>query len=167
MIQMQIENNASPLPLSYLGYSLLIIIAITVALIKVYLLWRKGRFTQGFRMIIGLTGLLIVRLGTFVITYLSWQAQKNFSPGMLALDQASSLVGIILISWMWNYPERSREIDILAILISLGATALAVLQLTVFPFLLESALGALSFWQGLSITILVISTGLILIRKPN
>ncbi len=167
MVQMQIEPNTTNLPVSYLGYSLLIILPIAAALVKIYLLWRRGRFTQGYRMVIGLSALLIARLVTFLLTYFGWQAQQQFSPGLLALDQASSLVGILLISWMWNFPERSREIDLLTILITLGAAALIGLQLTAFPALLEGTLGAMAFWQGLSITFLAVSTGLILIRKPN
>jgi signal transduction histidine kinase len=167
MFQMQIEPNTTNLPVSYLGYSLLIILAVAAALVKIYLLWRRGRFTQGYRMVIGLSALLIARLATFLLTYLGWQAQQQFSPDLLALDQTSALIGIILISWMWNFPEQSREIDLLTILITLGAAALIGLQLTAFPALLEGPLGAMAFWQGFSITFLVISTGLILIRKPN
>ena len=167
MILMQIEPNGTNLPLGFLGYSLLIILAVAAALIKVYLQWRRDRFTQGYRMVMGLAGLLVARLGTFILTYLSWQVAGEFSPNILVLDQASSLIGILLIAWMWNFPERTREIDLLVILISLAAAALAVLQLTALPSLSEGVLGSMSFWQGLSVTILVISTGLILIRKPN
>ncbi len=166
MIQMQVPDPNN-LPISFLGYSLLILLAIAAALIKVYLQWRRGRFTQGYRMVLGLGVLLVARLGTFLVAYTGWQIQGDFTPGMLVLDQASSLVGIILISWMWNFPERSREIDLLVILLSLGSAVLAALQMTALPFLLDGLLGSISFWQGLSLTILVISTGLILIRKPN
>lgn len=167
MIQMQIEPTGTNLPLAFLGYSLLIILAVAAALIKVYLQWRRGRFTQGYRMVMGLAGLLVARLVTFILTYLSWQVNGEFSPSILVLDQASSLIGILLISWMWNFPERTREIDLLVILVSLAITVLAVLQMTALPTLSEGALGSMSFWQGFSLTILVISTGLILIRKPN
>ncbi len=167
MNHLHFNANPTNLPLNYLGYSLLIILAVAAALVKVYLLWRKGRFTQGYRMILGLLGLFLVRLITFLITYLGWQTYRQFTPGLTALDQISSLIGIILILWLWNFPERSRGVDIAVILLGLMTAAMAVGLLTRFSSLLQGLLGSISFWQDLSIVWLVVGIGLILIRKPN
>lgn len=155
------------LPLTYLGYSLLMILTIGAALVKVILLWRKDRFTQGNRMILGLSVLLIVRLSTFVITYIRWQSNPEFSPGTNLVGQAASLIGIILIAWLWNFPERSRSIDLIVVVLSLGIAVLVISQLAIFPSLQEGFLASMSFWEGLSIILMVIGMGLTLIRKPN
>ncbi len=167
MTLLQTGTNPANLPLPFLGYSLLIILVCATTLIKVIRTWQKGRFTQGMRMIQIILGLVLLRLILFVITYFSWQTNLQFTPLMLILDQAASLVGIILIVWLWNFPEPSREVDPAA----LGLIGLIILlvigQVYFFPSWMEGFTGSISFWQGLSITALVIGSGLILIRKPN
>lgn len=167
MTLLQTGTNPANLPLSFLGYSLLIILICATTLVKVFRTWQKGRFTQGLRMIQILLGLVLLRLVLFVITYLLWQTNPQFTPTLQILDQATSLVGIILIIWLWNFPEPSREIDPTV----LGLVGLIILliigQLFFFPDWMEGLTGSMSFWQGLSIMVLVIGSGLILIRKPN
>ena len=167
MIYLQSGPDPENLPLLFLGYSLLIILICAAAMVKIFILWRRGRFTQGYRMLQGLLGLFILRLVVFLITYISWRADPQFSTALLILDQAASLVGILLISWMWNFPERSRIIDVVVLALTTLITALVALQLSLFPTLLDSIFGSTSFWQGLSITLAVIGCGLALIRKPN
>ncbi len=155
------------LPLSFLGYSLLIILACAAALVKTYVKWRQGRFTQGYRMLQGILGLFILRLVVFLITYLSWRTNPQFTTGLLTLDLAASFVGILLISWVWNFPERNQFADLVVLILVIMTSALIILQLSALPALLEGVFGSFSFWQGVSITLIVIGGGLIIIRKPN
>jgi signal transduction histidine kinase len=167
MTLLQTGTNPASMPLSFLGYSLLIILISATSLVKVFRTWQKGKFTQGTRMIQVLLGMVLLRLFLFVITYLSWQNNPQFTPTLLILDQAASLLGIILLFWLWNFPEPSKEIDPAA----LGSIILIILlvfgQMFFFPAWANGFTGSMSFWQGLSITALVIGLGLILIRKPN
>jgi len=167
MIQLQTSPNPETLPLIFLGYSLLIILVCAAALVKIFIKWQRGRFTQGFRMLQGLLGLFILRLAVFSITYLSWRADPQFSAGLVTLDLVASMIGIVVIGWMWNFPERSRAIDLVVIALVVFPIALVIFQLSVFPSLLEGYFGSSAFWHGLSITLAVIGCGLILIRKPN
>jgi len=167
MNQILYAPNPANLPLTYLGYSLLIILICAAALVKTYIKWQRGRFTQGYRMLQGLLGIFILRLVVFLITYLSWRTNPQFSAGLVTLDLAASLVGILLISWMWNFPERSQYIDLIVLGLTALFSALVILQLSAFPALLEGFFGSSSFWQGISISLVVIGCGLIIIRKPN
>jgi len=167
MTLFQTGTNPANLPLSFLGYSLLIILICATTLVKVFRTWQKGRFTQGMRMIQIVLGLVLLRLVLFVITYFSWKATPQFTPILLILDQAASLVGIILIVWLWNFPEPSKEVDSVALLLIALILLLVVGQISIMPSLTEGFTGSMSFWQGLSIMVLVIGCGLILIRKPN
>ncbi len=164
---MQTGSNPANLPLTYLGYSFLIILICALSLAKVYHKWQLGRFPQGFRMIQALIGLTFLRMGTFLFTYIGWKADPVFSPSLLVLDQAASLIGILLIFWLWNFPEPGKEADpvILGLIILISAFLLT--QTIFLPNLLEGALGSMSFWEGLAIASLVINCGLIIIRKPN
>ena len=167
MTLLQTGTNPANLPFPFLGYSLLIILVCAAALVKVYRKWHKGRYTQGFRAIQGLIILIALRLISFLFTYYCWQKDPTFTPGLLVIDQAASLIGIIIIFWLWNFPEPSREADPIFLAIVILLSALVVTQTIFVPNLLDGLTGSLSFWEGLSITALVINLGLILIRKPN
>ena len=167
MNQILYAPNPENLPLTFLGYSLLIILVCAVALIKTFLKWQRGRYTQGYRTLQGLLGLFILHLVVFLITYLSQRTDPQFTNGLITLDLAASLVGIILISWIWNFPERSLGIDL--VVIGLIAVILAVvsLQLSLFPTLLTGLSGSASLWLGISISLALIGCALTIIRKPN
>ncbi len=163
----QTAPNPSTPPLAYLGYSLLIILVCIAALVKMIRKWQAGRYPQGFRMVQGLIVLSILQLTTFLYTYLIWKIEPGFSQPMLIIDQAASLIGILIISWLWNFPEPSRELDPGAIGLMVLAAVYAIVQIGFFPDLMDGFSGTTAFWQGLSLTILIIGTGLIFIRKPN
>lgn len=167
MTQILYAPNPENLPLLFLGYSLFIILVCGTALVKIYLKWQRGRFTQGYRTLQGLAGLLILRMVVFLLTYLIWRANPQFSTEIVTLDLAASVVGIIVISWMWSFPERSRIVDLVVIGLTALILVLMVLQLSIFPAMLEGIWGSTSFWQGLSITLIIIGLGLIILRKPN
>jgi len=134
---------------------------------KVVRKWLQGRYPQGFRMVQGLIGITILRLLVFLLTYFTWQGNPVFSPGLLALDQAASLMGLIVIFWLWAFPEPSREADP-AVLGLITATGIFLtVQIIFSPSLLEGFTGSMVFWQGLSILVLLIGCGLIVVRKPN
>ena len=163
------QNGSNPanLPLTYLGYSLLIILVCLIALLKVFRNWQKGKFPQGFRMIQGLTGLAVLRLLAFLFTYFSWQNEPAFTQSLLILDQAISLLGINLIMWLWSFPEPNRVADP-TVLGLMGITSVFVTLQTIFmPSLLNGFAGTMLFWQGISIIFLIAGSALIIMRKPN
>ena len=167
MIMLQAEINPTSIPITYLGYSLLIILITSISLVKVYKKWQQGRFPQGFRMVPGLTGLTMLRILVFLFTYFSWRVEPAFTHSLLVLDQAAHLLGLILIIWLWAFPEPSHVIDITAVVLSVLITFVVILQTIFLPSLLEGVLGTFPFWQIFSILLLVFGCGLIFIRKPN
>jgi len=167
MILFQTGPNPAPLPLNYLGFSIPLILVCIAALIKVVIKWHQGRYPQGYRMILGLAGLTILRLIIFIYTYISWLETSSFTPGALVVDQAASLISIMIIFWFWNFPEPSREADPIILALIAFTILLAGAQVTIMPNLLNEYTGSISFWQGLSIASLLIGVGLVFIRKPN
>jgi len=167
MIMFQTGINPTTIPITYLGYSLLIILISSISLVKVFRKWQQGRFPQGFRMIQGLTAITMLRIMVFLLTYFSWQAEPAFTHSLLVLDQAAHLLGLILIIWLWAFPEPSRAIDIGVTILSVLIAFVVVLQTIFLPSLLEGFLGTFLFWQYFSILLLVFGCGLIFIRKPN
>ena len=167
MILFQSTANPVTLPFTYLGFSLLIILVCFTSLVKVSHKWQMGRFPQGYRMILGIVVLTLLRLTSFLFTYFRWRIDPFFSPALLVLDQAVSLMAILIIFWLWNFPEPNRVVDPAVILVISIIGILVALQVTLIPGLLDGFTGTMSFWQGLSILILAGGSGLILIRKPN
>lgn len=167
MILFQTSSNPGSLPITYLGYSLLIILVCISALAKVFRKWQVGRYPQGFRMVQGLIILSVVQVTSFLFTYFCWRLEPAFSAPLLVMDQAASLIGILVIFWLWNFPEPSREVDPGAIALIVIAATLAVVQIAFLPDLLDGFTGTTAFWQGISITVLVIGSSLVVIRKPN
>jgi signal transduction histidine kinase len=167
MNQFQVAINPTSLPLTYLGYSLLIILICATSLVKVFRNWHLGRYPQGMRMIQGLTGLTVLRLVVFIITYLAWKENPTFTPPLLILDQAASVIGLLILFWLWNFPEPSREVDLPVLGIILLLSVYEILQYFFLPGLANTLTGSLALWKGLSITFLVVGSGLIIIRKPN
>jgi signal transduction histidine kinase len=159
--------NSTTLPITYLGYSLLIILVSSISLVKVFRKWQQGRFPQGFRMIQGLAGLTMLRIMVFLLTYFSWRVEPAFTHSLLVLDQAAHLLGLILIIWLWAFPEPSREIDIAVAVLSVLIAFVVILQTIFLPSLLEGFIGTFLFWQFSSILLLVFGCGLIFVRKPN
>ncbi len=167
MILLQISPNPDNLPLTYLGYSLPIILLTIIALIKVALKWNQGRFPQGLRMIQGLAALAIIKLAAFSYIYLSWIGNPAFTTNILVADQAASLIGILIIFWFWNFPEPSKDVDPFAIALIGITLIISIAALSFFPELLSGLTGTILFWQGLSIVFLVLGNSLLFIRKPN
>jgi len=167
MILFQSAPNPASLPLNFWGFSIPLILVCIAALIKVVIKWQQGRFPQGYRMILGLAGLTLLRLIIFIYTYISWLEMSSFTPGALVVDQAASLISIMIIFWFWNFPEPSREADLIVLALIAFTILLVAAQFTVMPNLLNGYTGSISFWQGLSIASLVIGVGLVFIRKPN
>ncbi len=167
MSMFQIGLNPANLPLRYLGYTLLIILICSAALAKVFRKWQQGRFPQGFRMIQGLIGVTFLRLLVFLITYFAWKKDPVLSPSLLVLEQASFVIGLMLILWLWSFPEPSRNADTAVLTLISIISLLIILQTLFLPSLLEGFTGSFLFWQVLSILLLVVGCVLIFIRKPN
>jgi signal transduction histidine kinase len=86
---------------------------------------------------------------------------------LIILDQAASLIGLLVIFWLWNFPEPDRVVDLVTLALLILASVVLILQTVILPGVEEQLTGSPLIWKGASITALVIGIGLILIRKPN
>ena len=116
------------IPLTYQGFSILLLLVSASAMVLVFRKWQVGRFPQGLRMLYGLAALVVSRLAVYLIAMLSWRTEPTFTPSLLVLDQAAALVGILIIFWLWNFPEPSRIVDPVTLGLGVLFTALAILK---------------------------------------
>ena len=133
--------------------------------------WRSSQFPQGRRMVIGLSLLLAIRLALFILAGLAWQGIINEHLLIPPIDRAATLFGLILILWMWGFPEPSRWGDA-------GTWLLALLGITGLVLNLvwwmeqgstQSYNGSWPDFIGEVASILVIVFGVLILlrRKPN
>ena len=133
--------------------------------------WRSSGFPQGRRTSIGLGLLLLAQLCLFASTILAWQNVLDTHLFLPPLDRAVSLFSLVIIFWIWAFPETSRLAD--------AATFLLILLVGTGMVL------SLAWWgnngQGLdynnswpdsicSVLGMILSLGgilLLMIRRPN
>ena len=133
--------------------------------------WRSSQIPQGKRMVIGLSLLLAIRLSLFILGGLAWQGILNEHLLMPPIDRAATLFGLILILWMWGFPEPSRWGDAATwLLVLLGITGLT-LDL-VWWMEQGSTLNYNGSWPDFvgeiaSIAVIVIGALILIRRKPN
>ncbi|MEN8172224.1 MAG: ATP-binding protein [Chloroflexota bacterium] len=107
------------------------------ALQVAYHFWQEGEFPQARRMIIGLGLLLTIRLILFFAAGLTTQGLIDPRTILPILDRLATTYGLIIIIWLWVFPESTSVADISTILIGLLTLIFAVLSWI--------------WWQGLSI----------------
>jgi signal transduction histidine kinase len=153
-----------------LVYHLVVAFSIVTALAISIYNWRLTGTQESKRMVFGLSVLFVAQLLLFILGALSWQGLINGSTLLPPLDRAINLISLVIISWMWIFPQPSRMGD--------AATLLLLLMVgTVFTLSLVwwSGSSALSDFNGtlpdqmtvmLSLAIATITMLLLAIRRP-
>jgi signal transduction histidine kinase len=114
-------------PPGNLAYHLVLSFSIFGALQASLSHWRSSSYPQGRRMVIGLLILLLGQLLLFATTALAWQGILSSEVVLPPLDRAVSLLSIVVIIWLWAFPEGVRIADAAFILTLLLVLAFSVL----------------------------------------
>jgi signal transduction histidine kinase len=158
-------------PPGNLTYHLVLAFALAGSLQAASNIWRTSQFPQGRRMVIGLSLLLLVRVVLFVLAGLAWQGLINEHILLPPVERAATLLSLILIIWLWCFPEPLRLADAATWLLCLLAVTGLALDLT-WWISQGSSLdynGTLADFIGEAASIVVILIGAIVlsVRKPN
>jgi len=116
-------------PPGNLIYHLVLAFSTAAALPAALNLWRHSGYPQGRRMVIGLAPILLLLLALFFVGGISWQgllAERSILP---PLDRAIALLSLLLIVWLWAFPEPQRLADSACLLLFLLTFTLAILNL--------------------------------------
>jgi hypothetical protein len=111
-----------------LVYHLLLTFSIAGALPASLLLWRSTGFPPASRMLLGLSALLLLRLALFFISALAWSDVIQ-SQLLAPFERAVNLFSLVLIIWLWAFPEPLRLADAATLLLGLLALVYFVLSL--------------------------------------
>lgn len=146
-----------------------LVLAATTAgvLFSAYSVWRRKKFPQGNRMILGLAILLGLQLVFLLSSWINYPQPSSQPIG----EQAGTLVSILVIIWLWVFPEPDRTAD-------LGSTAAgslvlfcALIDYFLFTGAASSPIPGLTwselFWTFLPLLILSLGGTALLIRLPN
>ncbi|MCB9135275.1 MAG: hypothetical protein H6636_07600 [Anaerolineales bacterium] len=153
-----------------MAYHLVLIFAILAVLMAVFGHWRERQEPVAGRALVGLLLLLATRL---LLTILAGVALTGLFSVDLILpptDRVMSAIGIILIVWMWGFPNFTRGGDIATILSLMLTATLGVLSLIIWSQATEVPFNThwLGWgWEVYSSVLLVFGGILLLIRRPH
>ena len=157
-------------PPGNLVYHLILAFSVAGAFSLALNAWRTYPTVQAKRMILGLSILLILRLVLFVLVGLAWQGVLNQRILLPVLDRAVNLLSLVVIVWLWVFPNPSCAGDAASILIGLVVITFFTLSL-VWWSAQEPGLSYNGSWsdQAAAMLSLGLSTSgslLLLVRRP-
>ncbi len=154
-----------------LTYHLVLAFSVAGAIQAASNLWRNSEFPQGRRMVIGLGLLLGTRLILFVGAGLAYQDLIDLHTLLPIIDRAVSTLSLLLIIWLWAFPEPLRLADAASGL--LGLLILAAFALNGVWWSTHSAGSAFNAslpdygWETLALLLLMLGIIAIIARRPN
>jgi len=158
-------------PPGNLVYHLVLTFSVAGALQVALSHWRSSQFPQGKRMVIGLSLLLVIRVAMFVLAGIAWQGLFNEHILLPPVDRAATLISLLVILWMWCFPEPVRLADAatwLVGLLGLTGMVLSVVWWTGQGTAMDYNGSWADFIGEVATIVLAVAGGLILlVRKPN
>ncbi|MBN1669350.1 MAG: hypothetical protein JW862_19835, partial [Anaerolineales bacterium] len=158
-------------PPGNLAFHIILAFAVAGALQAAFSLWRDSEFPQGRRMVFGLALILVGRLALFLMAGLGSQGLVNEHQLLPIIDRAVTAWGLILIIWLWAFPEPQRSADAattLLILLNLTGLALSLVwwqDNQADTYFNQTWLDA--GWEIFSLAILGLGWLVLLLRRPN
>lgn len=152
-----------------MAYHLVLIFAILAVLMATFGHWRERQEPVAGRAMVGLSLLLATRLVLTVLAVVALTGLFSVDFILPPADRVMSALGVILIIWMWGFPEFTRGGDI-SIILSLTLTAtLGLLSLIVWSQSTGVPFNAhwLGWgWEIYTSVLLLFGCLLLLIRRP-
>ena len=100
-------------PPGNLAYHLVLLFAIGGAFQAALVQWRRYSYPQTHRLLLGLTGLLLARFVLFAAAAVAWQGALPFHAFVPVVDRAVAAASLLLLIWLWAYPEADKRADFL------------------------------------------------------
>ncbi len=154
-----------------LVYHLGLAFALAGALQAALTLWRDQEYPQGKRMVVGLSLLLTLRVVFFLLAGMIQQGMANPHVLLPVADRALNTLSIIILLWLWIFPEPSRLADAASGLLALlPLPVLALSAIWWFGHYSEVSFNATwvnTAWEIFALLLLLPGALYLTIRKPN
>ena len=158
-------------PPGNLTYHLVLAFAAAGALQSALSSWHQNDFPQGKRLVIGLALLLGARATLFLGAGLVWQGITLPQILLPSLDRAITMLGIIIIVWLWCFPEPLRTADAASLLLGFITIILLIFNyvwgIAQTPGTPYNATWFNTVWEMAALFTLLLGVILALIRRPN
>ena len=105
-------------PPGNLIYHLVVAFSLVAVLPVSLYLWRGTQPALSRRLLIGFLPLIVLRLALFVSGGLAWQGLIAEQALLPALERSAGLVSLIILLWLWAFPQPHRRADFAALLFS-------------------------------------------------
>ena len=157
-------------PPGNLVYHLVLTFSIAGALPGALTLWQRAGMEAGRRMVIGLGLLLLVQFVLIIDAGLA-QFFPVFEAWLPVLDRAAYAFSLIILIWLWVYPQGSRRANSATMILSLIMLLLAVL--TGLWWLNQSGNSPFNgstadlVWAGFSLALAFGGGLLLILRRPD
>ena len=151
-------------------YHLVLVFSIAGALQGAVYLLRSSGFPQARRMVYGLIVLLGLQVALFLVSGLVWQGLINSQIVLPPLDRAVTALSLVVIIWLWTFPEPTRLADWATLLLGMLTVTAAALTLVFWTNQSGSSFNQSPFeliWQGYSLAIVILGIIITIIRRPN
>lgn len=154
-----------------LVYHMIVAFSVAGALQAALNLWRDNEFPQGRRMVIGLGILLGMRFLMFIGAGLAQQGFSNPHEILPIFDRLTTILSILLIIWLWAFPEPMQLADATTSLLVLLSIVAATLSWAWWQGRSSDLIFTTTWlhtgWELYALAILLLGCGLLLIRRPN
>ncbi len=152
-------------------YHYALVFSIGFALYASFNNWRTSEFPQVKRTMLGLGLLLLAQFFMFGFSVLGWEGLINPTASLPPLDRAFTLFSIIMIIWLWNFPEPSPIADFATALVTIALALATFISLQTwsdqsFSMMYNRTLDEL-VWQVSSQVFLLAGALTLLVRRPN
>jgi signal transduction histidine kinase len=152
-------------------YHYALVFSIGFALYASFNNWRTSEFPQVKRTMLGLGLLLLAQFFMFGFSVLGWEGLINPTASLPPLDRSFTMFSIILIIWLWNFPEPSPIADFATLLVTIVLALATFVSLQTWSAQSSSMMYNRTLdemiWQVASQVFLLAGALTLLIRRPN
>ncbi len=153
-------------PPGNLIYHLILVFSILTGFQTVFFIHSEQNRTLARRLITALGILLAGQILLFLISALVWQKLINNPAFLLPFDRGITLLSLIVIGWIWNYPQSDKKADVVFLLLALFSFIILFVDLAIQfnPLIL---IPFHFIWQIANLVIISLSLVLLISRKPQ
>ncbi|MFZ5881643.1 MAG: ATP-binding protein [Chloroflexota bacterium] len=152
-------------------YHYALVFAIGFALYASFTNWRSSEFPQVKRTMFGLGLLLLAQFFLFGFSALGREGLIDPTASLPPLDRAFTLFSILMVIWLWNFPEPSPIADFATALVTIALGLATFISLQTWNAQSLSMMYNLTLdetiWQGACMAFLLMGALTLLLRRPD
>ena len=158
-------------PRGNLFYHYALALSIGIALYVAFNNWRSSEFPQVKRTMLGLALLLLAQFLLFGFSALGQEGLINPTASLPPLDRAFTFFSILMIIWLWSFPEPSPIADFGTALVGIVLVLATFISLQTWKdqssITMYNVTADEWIWQIASLAFLLFGALILMIRRPN